>query len=222
MRAAYKTRKEPSRSGRRSCGYKGWLAGHRSVPSGWGVKAEPGKPCVKEGRAKSGRAIVDRRRGRFRRSRLCLRGRFRLKGWSKFGAAQICWREVLAQFQPEIPDPLRENLAKLLPTRRMRVPPIRILLVVFIGKGSFKRAAMQVEVKHIRGRKRRRGKGADEQLVDHPAALEANGGSTSGRTSGDHQTDLRSGWGQGNGGAVVQGTRHPAFRMGAHLTRSTR
>jgi len=54
MRAAYKIRREPSRSGRRSCWYKGWFAGQRRVPSGCGVKAEPGKPWVKEGRAHCG------------------------------------------------------------------------------------------------------------------------------------------------------------------------
>jgi hypothetical protein len=51
IRAAYKTRKELSRSGRRSWGYSGRSAGQRSVPSGCGVKADPGKPPVKEGRA---------------------------------------------------------------------------------------------------------------------------------------------------------------------------
>jgi hypothetical protein len=42
MRAAYKTRREPSRSGRRSWGYSGRLAGQRNVPSDCRVKAEPG------------------------------------------------------------------------------------------------------------------------------------------------------------------------------------
>ncbi len=35
-------------------------------------------------------------------------------------------------------------------TRGMRVPPVRILLVVFIGQHGLKRAEMEVEVKHIR------------------------------------------------------------------------
>jgi hypothetical protein len=51
MRAAYKTRIEPSRSGRCSCGYRGRSAGQRSVPSGCRVKAELGKLPVNEGRA---------------------------------------------------------------------------------------------------------------------------------------------------------------------------
>src|SRR5436305_3880559 len=58
MRAAYKTRREPSRSGRRSWGYNGRLAGQRSVPSGCGVKADPGKPPVNEGRANFGGPYV--------------------------------------------------------------------------------------------------------------------------------------------------------------------
>src|SRR5438105_2923322 len=54
--AAYKTRRDPSRSGRRSCGYSGRLAGQRNVPSACRVKAEPGKPPVKDGRAHWGEA----------------------------------------------------------------------------------------------------------------------------------------------------------------------
>src|SRR6266487_1257679 len=49
MRAAYNTRSEPLRSSLRSCMDSGWPAGQRSVPSGCGVNAEPGNPCVKEG-----------------------------------------------------------------------------------------------------------------------------------------------------------------------------
>src|SRR5258708_7645994 len=51
IRAAYRIRREPSRSMRRSWGESGRSAGQRSVPSGCGVKAEPGKLPVKEGRA---------------------------------------------------------------------------------------------------------------------------------------------------------------------------
>jgi hypothetical protein len=85
-----------------------------------------------------GRAIDDRRRGLFRGSRLFLRDSFSLKGWSKSGDAQLCGRELLPQFQPDIPYPLREDLAKLLAAWGMRVPPIRILLGVFIRKDGLK------------------------------------------------------------------------------------
>jgi hypothetical protein len=34
-----------------------------------------------------------------------------------------------------------------------------------------------------------------------------------------HQADLGSSWRQGNGWAVVECTRHPTFRMDAHLIR---
>jgi hypothetical protein len=55
----------------------------------------------------------------------------------------------------------------------MRVPTVRVLLVVFIRQHGFKRATVEVEIKHIRGSKRRRGKRADKQLVDHPVPLDA-------------------------------------------------
>jgi hypothetical protein len=34
-----------------------------------------------------------------------------------------------------------------------------------------------------------------------------------------YEAHLGSGWRQRNGWAVIEGTRHPAFRMGAHLIR---
>lgn len=39
---------------------------------------------------------------------------------------------------------------------------------------------------------------------------------------GYHQTDFGSSWRQGNGLAIVEGSRHPAFRMGAHVIRGLR
>jgi hypothetical protein len=112
-------------------------------------KLGAGKTVGEGGTRPVGRAIASVRRGRFRNLRRFLQGRFSLKGWSKFSAAQFCCREVLAQFQPEIPDPLRQDLAKLLAARRMGVPAIRVLFGVFIGQHGFKRPALQVEVKHI-------------------------------------------------------------------------
>ena len=40
--------------------------------------------------------------------------------------------------------------------------------------------------------------------------------------SGHHQAHLEPSWRQGNGWAVVERTRHPAFRVSAHLIRGTR
>jgi hypothetical protein len=55
----------------------------------------------------------------------------------------------------------------------MRVPAVRFLLIVFIGQHGFKRAAMEVQIQHIRGGKRWGGKGADKELVGYPVPLDA-------------------------------------------------
>ena len=79
---------------------------------------------------------------------------------------------------------------------------------------------MQVEVKHIRGSKRRGGKRADKQFVDAAVSLDANfWGRGGGRMGSDHQTYLGSGWRQGNGRTIVEGPRHPTFRMAAYMSR---
>ena len=110
--------------------------------------------------------------------------------------------------------------ANRLSARGMRVPPICVLLVVFIRQHRLKRATMQVEVKHIRGSKCRGGKRADKQFVDAAVSLDANfWGRGGGRVGSDHQTDLGSGWRQGNGRTSVEGPRHPTFRMAAYMSR---
>src|SRR6266487_417786 len=102
-----------------------------------------------------------------------------------------------------VPHPLREDLAKLLAAGRMGIPPIRVLLHIFISKHHFKRAAMQIQIQHIRGSKSGRGKGADKQLVDGAVPLDADfwrrGGDSMG---GHHQADLEAAWRQGIGWAA--------------------
>jgi hypothetical protein len=49
------------------------------------------------------------------------------------------------------------------------------LLHILIGEHRFKRAAMQIQSKHIRGCKSRRRKGADKQLINGAVTLDANG-----------------------------------------------
>ena len=56
----------------------------------------------------------------------------------KFGDAHGCGREVLAEFQTEIPQPLADDLPKFLPTRGTGTPTIGLLLHVFIGQNGFK------------------------------------------------------------------------------------
>lgn len=57
---------------------------------------------------------------------------------SKFGCAQFRLREVLPQFQPDIPCPLRQDLSEFLAPRSTRIPAIRVLLLVFVGQHGFK------------------------------------------------------------------------------------
>ena len=74
----------------------------------------------------------------------------------------------------------------------MGVPPIRVLLPIFISEDRLKRSSMQVEIEYLRGKKRRGGKRADKQLVDYAIPLDADGGeedmagwvATTRRTSG--------------------------------------
>jgi hypothetical protein len=118
MRAAYKTRREPSCSGRRAFGYNGRAAGQRSVPSGCRVKAEPGKPPVNEGRANFG---------------------------GPYCTGGVCFLE---------------------------------------GAGSRAEAGQASDA------------GANSVVCRSEGV------------GGHHQADLRSGWGQGNGPAIVERTRH--------------
>jgi hypothetical protein len=70
----------------------------------------------------------------------------------------------------------------------MRIPAIRVLLIVFVCQRGLKRAAIQVEIQHIRGRKRGKRKSADKEFVDGPIPLDANGrGRFRSRVGGDDQ-----------------------------------
>jgi len=62
---------------------------------------------------------------------------------------------MLAEFQPEIPEPLRQDLKAFLSPGRVRDPTIGVLLLVFIGEDRLKRATMQVQIEHIFGTERR-------------------------------------------------------------------
>jgi hypothetical protein len=65
------------------------------------------------------------------------------------GIAQFCQthggsRQVLPELQAKVPDPLREDLPKLLPTGSMGNPTIRVLLNIFIGEHGLKGPSVQV------------------------------------------------------------------------------
>jgi len=103
-------------------------------------KRRTGKAMGKGGTCPLERSIAGRRCGNLRWFRLVSRGRWCLKGRGKFGRAQLCFRELLTQFQPDIPRPLSENLGKLLTPGGVGVPPIHLLLFIFICQGCLKRA----------------------------------------------------------------------------------
>lgn len=147
-----------------------------------------GKPCP------LGRTIDDRRSGCFCWFRLVGRGRFGVESGSKLGGAKPCSRELLPQFQPEVPNPLSEDLGKFLAPGSMRVPSIRILLIVFIGQHGLKRATVQIQIQHIRGSKRWGGKRTDKELVNGAVSLDADCGRRGGGVMGSYdQTRFRSG-----------------------------
>src|SRR5713101_3216910 len=100
----------------------------------------------------------------------------------------------------------------------MRVPTICVLLLVFVSQHGLKRATMQVQVKHIRSSKRRGRKRTHKQFVNHVVTLDTDCGRRSSRTvSRNDHAHLGSSRRQGNGWAIVEGTRHPTFWMGTHL-----
>ena len=70
---------------------------------------------------------------------------------SKLGDAQGSRRKNMPQFQPEVPDPLRDQLPAFLPPGRMATPAVGVLLDVFVGQCGLKGAAMQVQFDHIAG-----------------------------------------------------------------------
>src|SRR5207302_440567 len=66
-------------------------------------------------------------------------------GGSKLSRAQRSWRELMTQFQPEVPHPLGDDLPGFLSSRRVTTPTVGVLLLVFIREQRFKGATMQVQ-----------------------------------------------------------------------------
>ncbi len=82
-------------------------------------------------------AIRHRRRRRLRGNRRDGGSRGSLSCGSKFGQAHRSGRQLLSQFEAQIPHPLTENLPELLPTRQMRNPAIRVLFLIFVSQDRF-------------------------------------------------------------------------------------
>ena len=82
------------------------------------------------GRGRGGWTI-SRGRSRCGRTRSSLRVLFR-DGRSKLGDAQRRWFQLMAQFQSEVPDPLRHRLPAFLSPGRVAAPSVGVLFAVFV------------------------------------------------------------------------------------------
>jgi hypothetical protein len=61
----------------------------------------------------------------------------------------------MAQLQAQVPDPLADHLPQFLSSRRVTTPAGSRLFLIFIGKGSFKGATMQIQLDDIGSGERR-------------------------------------------------------------------
>jgi hypothetical protein len=61
---------------------------------------------------------------------------------------------VLPQLQAQIPDPLADDLPEFLSPLRPRHPAVDRLFLIFIGQHRLERTPMQIQIEHIRRRKR--------------------------------------------------------------------
>jgi hypothetical protein len=83
---------------------------------------------------------------------------------------------MLAEFQTQVPEPLRQNLKELLSAGSMRNPTIGVLLSVFISQHCLKGATMHIQIQHIFGGKGRSGQGRGEKVVNGLCPLLAHSG----------------------------------------------
>src|SRR2546421_2807443 len=79
----------------------------------------------------------------------------------------------MAQFQPQVPDPLIDDLPAFLTPGGMTTPTIRVLLGVFIGERIFKCAAMQIERHHIGSGESSLRQRRQKQFVDDSITFDA-------------------------------------------------
>src|SRR5713226_5346741 len=94
---------------------------------------------------------------------------------SKLGDAQGGWFQLMPQFQPEVPDPLRDQLPAFLTPGGMAAPAVGILLVVFIRQCRLKGAAMQIQFDDIDRGECPLWQLGEEKFVDDPRTRDANG-----------------------------------------------
>src|SRR6266567_6697331 len=143
----------------------------------------------------------------------CLRSSGLFDRGSKLSRAHRSRLKHMTQFQPQVPDPLRDNLPRFLSSGRMRTPPVGVLLLVFIGKGRFKGATMQVECHHIGGGERVLREMGEKEFVDHALAGVTDAALCLGsRVGGHHDAAAHALWPHRYIGAVVELPHQATFR----------
>src|SRR5579883_1844033 len=120
--------------------------------------------------------------------------------------------EVMSQFQPQVPHPLRDQLPALLPAGRVRAPAVWVLFAILIRENGLKGPAMQVEFDDIAGRERLLRQGGEEEFIDDAFPRHANWAlfRVGGMGGYDHAAaeSLRSHW---HDRAVVEAAHHRTF-----------
>lgn len=81
---------------------------------------------------------------------------------------------LLPKLEAEVPHPLVDDLPELLAPLGPRYPAVGSLFLIFVSKRRLERATMQIQIQHIRRRKRWGGKGCDKLLVDGSLSHGAN------------------------------------------------
>jgi len=120
---------------------------------------------------------------------------------------------VMAQFESQVPGPLRDHLPPFLSPGRLTAPPVRVLLTVFIREDWFKGTTMQIQLTHVAGREGVLWQIREEQFVDNARTRDSNRAllffrgvrghnHTTRRTIGSH----RDRW------TIVETAHHLAFR----------
>ncbi len=96
-------------------------------------------------------------------------------GRSEFGGAQGSWLHLMAQFQTQVPHPLRHHLLTLLAPGRVRAPPIGIDFLILVCQDRLKGAAVQVQFNDIAGRECLLRECSEKEFVDDALARDPNG-----------------------------------------------
>jgi len=132
---------------------------------------------------------------------------------SKLGGAQRSWLTLMAQLQAHVPDPLTDDLPGFLSSGCMTAPAIRVLFVIFIGKGRFKSATMQVECHDIGGGEPILREMGEKEFVDHAFAGATDAALFRGlRVGGHHDAAAHALWPHRDIGAVVELAHHATLR----------